>query len=63
MSDAYSFVELNDGINPENSYPFEAKDATCRQDANNHEGHAVGYEYTAENDEEDLKRAVAQGPV
>lgn len=63
MTDGYAYVQLNDGIDSDSSYPYEAVDGECRYDASGKEGNTVGYEYTNEDDEKDLMRAVAEGPV
>jgi len=63
MTDGYTFVKLNDGIASNASYPYEAKDLTCRYDPQSKSGTSLGYEYVEEDDEQALMRAVAQGPV
>ncbi len=63
MTNGYTYVQLNGGINSETSYPYEAVDGECRYDASGNGGNSVGFEYTKEDDEKDLMRAVAEGPV
>lgn len=63
MTDAYTFVKLNEGVASDKSYPYEQKDGTCRYDESKKSGESVGFEYTEQDSEEDLMRAVAEGPV
>ncbi|CAL8122206.1 unnamed protein product [Orchesella dallaii] len=63
MTDAYDYVKINTGINGNATYPYETKQLTCRYKSTAKAGTATGYVYTAEDDENDLKKAVAAGVV
>lgn len=63
MNEGYAHIKINDGVSSNASYPYEAKDGTCRYSANHKAGNTIGYELVKENDEKDLMRAVAEGPV
>ncbi|ODM93713.1 Cathepsin L [Orchesella cincta] len=63
MTDAYNYVKLNTGINGNASYPYETKQLTCRYKSTDKAGTATGFTYTAQDDENDLKKAVAAGVV
>lgn len=57
---AYSYIHYNGGIDTEESYPYEAKEGTCRYDKKNSGATVAGYYYQIdEGNEEQLKSAVA----
>lgn len=64
MDYAFEFIIKNGGIDSEADYPYRASDNMC--DSNRKNAHFVtidGYEDVPENDEESLKKAVANQPV
>ena len=64
MDFAFEFVKENGGIDTEDDYPYVASDGTCNADRNNR--HVVtidGYEDVPPNDEQALRKAVANQPV
>jgi len=63
MTDGYKYVQLNDGISGTSSYPYEAKEGTCRYNTAHKAGSNVGFTYVTQDSEEDLMKAVAEGPV
>jgi len=60
MTDAYDYVKINNGIDSNASYPYEAQQSTCRYNADNKAGTATGYTNINPGD---LKNAVAGGVV
>jgi len=64
MDAAFQYIKLNGGIDTEESYPYEAKDGTCRYSAKYAGGEDTGFVDVPEGDEGALKEAVATvGPV
>jgi cathepsin L len=65
MDQAFRYIKANGGIDTERSYPYEAKDDTCRFNPNNTGAHDRGFvDIVPHGDEEKLKAAVAaHGPV
>ncbi|KAH6772698.1 Granulin repeat cysteine protease family protein [Perilla frutescens var. hirtella] len=64
MDYAFEFIIKNGGIDTEEDYPYRAVDATC--DVNRKNARVVSidsYEDVPENDEQALKKAVANQPV
>ncbi|KAB7503959.1 Cathepsin L [Armadillidium nasatum] len=63
-SDAYEYIAQNGGIDTEESYPYTAKDGPCKFNNETIGAIGIGWEETRENDEEDLRKAVATvGPI
>lgn len=64
MTHAYEYVRTNPGVDTEESYPYEAKNATCRFDPANVGGECIAYMEIQEGNEVALRQAVAMvGPV
>merc|ERR1712168_293259 len=64
MDDAFEYIKLNDGIDSEDSYPYEGVQGQCRYNKTNRAGEDVGFVDVKQGCEHSLKRAVAtQGPV
>ncbi|KAJ8665128.1 hypothetical protein QAD02_006790 [Eretmocerus hayati] len=64
MVPAFEYIIDNEGIDTEESYPYEAEDGKCRFNPSNIGANITGYNDIEEGDEEDLKSAVATvGPV
>ncbi|CAL8112884.1 unnamed protein product [Orchesella dallaii] len=64
ITDAYKYAQLNNGINSNATYPYEAKNGDqCRYDSAKSVGISVGFVNVTQNDEDALMRAVAEGPV
>jgi len=64
MDDAFKYVKANGGIDTETSYPYEAKDDTCRFNKADVGATDVGFMDVPEGDENALKEVVAvHGPV
>ncbi|PON40820.1 Cysteine Protease [Parasponia andersonii] len=64
MDYAFQFIIDNSGIDSEEDYPYKARDGQC--DTYRKNAHVVtidGYEDVPENDENSLKKAVANQPV
>ncbi|PIN08739.1 Cysteine proteinase Cathepsin L [Handroanthus impetiginosus] len=64
MDYAFQFIIKNGGIDTEQDYPYTARDGSC--DINRKNAHVVtidGYEDVPENNEQALKKAVANQPV
>ncbi|GMJ12843.1 esponsive to dehydration 21B [Hibiscus trionum] len=64
MDHAFEFIINNGGIDTDEDYPYRASDNTC--DVNRKNARVVsidGYEDVPENDENSLKKAVANQPV
>ncbi|XP_062177674.1 cysteine proteinase mucunain-like [Alnus glutinosa] len=64
MDYAFQFIINNGGIDTEEDYPYRARDGAC--DTNRKNARVVtidGYEDVPENDENSLKKAVANQPV
>lgn len=64
MASAFQYILDNGGIETEQSYPYEARDANCRYESKYSSGVTVkGYSNIQQGDEEALKSAVAtNGP-
>ncbi|XP_024662008.1 cathepsin L-like peptidase isoform X4 [Maylandia zebra] len=61
---AFQYIKANGGIDTEQSYPYEAKDGSCRYNPTSVGATCTGYAYVEKYDEEALKEAVATiGPV
>ncbi|XP_061456643.1 procathepsin L-like [Rhineura floridana] len=61
---ALDYVRLNNGINSENTYPYEARDANCRYKSLDRAATCSGYVQLPQDDEEALEEAVATiGPI
>jgi len=61
---AIQYVIDNKGIDTEQSYPYTAQDGTCQYNPSNNAATATGWNQTAQGDENDLARAVANiGPI
>ena len=64
MDFAFQYIKENQGIDTEDSYPYEAKDHQCRYNKKNSGASDVGFVDIPVGDEEMLKQAVAtMGPV
>lgn len=64
MTKAYEYVERNPGVDTEDSYPYEAKNTTCRFDPANVGGECLTHMEIMIGNEKALKQAVATvGPV
>lgn len=61
---AFEYIKVNDGIDTEQSYPYEAIDDTCRYSRENKGATDSGYMNIPEGDENALKNAIAKiGPI
>ncbi|XP_039459031.1 procathepsin L-like [Oreochromis aureus] len=61
---AFQYIKANGGIDTEQSYPYEAKDGSCRYNPASVGATCSGYAYVEKYNEEALKEAVATvGPV
>jgi len=64
MDNAFRYIKANMGIDTEASYPYEARDDTCRFDARNVGATDTGLVDIKAQDENDLQNAIATvGPV
>jgi cathepsin L len=64
MDQAFSYIKDNAGIDTEDSYPYEARDNTCRFTKENVGATDTGFTDIKSKDEEALKEAVATvGPI
>jgi cathepsin L len=64
MDYAFQYIKANNGIDTETSYPYEARDDTCRFDARNVGATDTGFVDVKSQDENDLQNAIATvGPV
>ncbi|RXG54203.1 Digestive cysteine proteinase 1 [Armadillidium vulgare] len=64
MTDAFAYVRSNGGIDTESSYPYQARDGTCRYSAANRGGTCSGYTEIARGSESGLQSATASvGPI
>ncbi|KAG4072621.1 hypothetical protein HA402_004710 [Bradysia odoriphaga] len=65
MGSAFEYIKNNGGIETEQSYPYEARDANCRYDSRSNSGATVkGSVGIQQGDENSLKMAVATyGPI
>jgi cathepsin L len=64
MDNAFNYIKSNMGIDTEPSYPYEAKDDTCRFDAKNVGATDTGFVDIAQKSETDLQNAIATvGPI
>ncbi|XP_063353782.1 procathepsin L-like [Pelmatolapia mariae] len=64
MTNAFQYVNASGGIDTEASYPYEAKDGSCRYNPNSIGTKCIGYVDVDQGNEEALKQAVATvGPV
>lgn len=60
---SFHYVEINGGIDTEESYPYEDRDATCRYTSEHSSVAASGYVRINKYNELDLMSAVNEGPV
>merc|ERR1712071_722525 len=64
MQLAYDYIKSNKGIDTESSYPYQARDRTCRYNAANVGATITGYEVLPSGDEDALVNALASvGPI
>ncbi|XP_068607887.1 cathepsin L.1 [Brachionichthys hirsutus] len=64
MDNAFKYIKANEGIDTEDSYPYEAVDRKCRFNPDTIGAKCTGYVDVKEGDEDSLKEAVATiGPV
>lgn len=64
MDNAFKYINVNKGIDTETSYPYEAKDDTCRYNLNDVGAEDKGFVDIPSGNEKKLKEAVATvGPV
>lgn len=64
MTTAYQYIKDNEGVDTEDSYPYEGVDNVCRFKRENVGGSDTGFVELPEGDEEALKKAVATiGPI
>jgi cathepsin L len=64
MDDAFQYIKDNDGIDTEDSYPYQAVDGTCNYKAKFSGATDVGFTDIPKGDEDALKEALATvGPV
>ncbi|KAK8481734.1 hypothetical protein V6N13_121508 [Hibiscus sabdariffa] len=64
MTNAFEYINQNQGISREESYPYEAEQGTCDMEKQMNKAATItGYETVPENDEEALLKAVANQPV
>ncbi|PIA62994.1 hypothetical protein AQUCO_00200781v1 [Aquilegia coerulea] len=64
MEDAFKFVQQNNGIATEATYPYKAVNANCnKKEEASHAAKITGYEVVPANDEKALLKAVANQPI
>lgn len=64
MDQAFQYIKDNGGIDTEKSYPYEARDDSCRYNAKNSGATDKGFVDIPHGDETKLKKAIATvGPV
>jgi cathepsin L len=64
MDNAFKYIKENNGIDTEASYPYEAKDGTCRFEAKNVGSTDTGCKDIKQLSEDDLQDAIATvGPI
>ncbi|XP_049272856.1 procathepsin L isoform X2 [Rhipicephalus sanguineus] len=64
MDNAFKYIKANDGIDTEESYPYEAVDAKCRFKKDDVGATDTGFVDIEQGSEDDLKKAVATvGPI
>jgi len=64
MDNSFNYIKSNNGIDTEPSYPYEARDDTCRFQAKNVGATDTGFVDIKTKDEQDLQNAIATvGPV
>ncbi|XP_064596572.1 procathepsin L-like [Liolophura sinensis] len=64
MDQAFQYIKVNNGIDTEASYPYEAKDDTCRFNPSNVGATDTGFSDIKSGSETDLQTAVATvGPI
>jgi len=64
MDNAFQYIKENDGIDTEDSYPYEGEDETCKFKSRDVGATDIGFVDIPEGNEEKLKEAVATvGPV
>ena len=64
MDQAFEYIKVNEGIDTETSYPYEAKDLSCRFRKEDVGAKDTGYIDLPSKDENALQQAVAKiGPI
>ncbi len=64
MNQAFEYIKENNGIDTETSYPYEAKDLTCRFKREDVGSRDTGFVDITSKDENALQQAVANlGPI
>ncbi|KAL5016717.1 hypothetical protein ScPMuIL_006306 [Solemya velum] len=64
MDQAFEYIESNNGIDTEKSYPYKARDGKCKYNAANKGATDTGFVDVTSGSEDDLKTAVATvGPI
>jgi len=63
MTSAMDYIIANGGLDTEDSYPYTAKDGTCKYDSKNNGGTLKSYKNVPKGNETALQYAVNNGPV
>jgi cathepsin L len=64
MDQAFQYIKVNNGIDSEDSYPYEARDDSCRFKQANIVATDSGFKDIKQADENDLQNAIATvGPI
>lgn len=63
MTNAMDYIIANKGLDTEESYPYEAKQGSCRYNATYNMGTLTGYQNIKKGNESDLQYAAWLGPV
>ncbi|CAF5041157.1 unnamed protein product, partial [Rotaria sp. Silwood1] len=64
MDNCFQYIKANKGLDTEESYPYEAKDGTCRFQTKNVGANVTGYVDVKTGSEIDLQKAIATvGPI
>jgi len=64
MDSAFTYIKINEGLDTEDAYPYEAKNGKCRYKASDIGATDTGFTDIASGDEDALKTAVATvGPI
>jgi len=64
MDQAFTYIQSNNGVDTEQSYPYQAKNGKCRFNATNIGATDVGFTDIKTGDESDLTNAIANvGPI